>query len=38
VLDVLLRLHCCERVPQPFIFDNGRVADALVFAENAVGK
>ena len=25
-------------MPQPFVFDNGGVTDALVFAEDAVGK
>jgi hypothetical protein len=38
VPDILLRLHGCERMPQPFVFDDSRVTDALVFAEDVVGK
>src|ERR1700720_481983 len=38
MLDVLLRLHCCERMAQPLVLDDRGVTDPLVLAEDAVGK
>jgi len=38
VLDVLLRLYCCERMAQPLVLDDGCVTDPLVLAEDAIGK
>jgi hypothetical protein len=37
-LDILLRLHSSECMSQPLVFDDGRVTDALIFAEDAIGK
>ena len=38
ILQILLRFDQCERMTKALVLDDGGVADALIFVEDAVGK